>query len=107
MKNPQELIDHVACIVQQKLEKKMRCFYSIKVFKNDATNELITRKAACPEFLQDLQRIIDINKPETVIVELYRGSSYKVKEPESEFYINLSGKEISFPTRVEAVSGID
>lgn len=107
MKNPQELIDHVATIVRQKFEKKMRCFYTVKVFKNDATNELITRKAAGPEFLSDLQGIIDVNKPETVIVELYKGSSYKVKTPESEFYINLSGKEISFPARVESVSGFD
>ncbi len=107
MKSPQELIDHVATIVQQKFEKKMKCFYTVKVFKNDATNELITRKAASPEFLADLQQIISVNKPETVIVELYKGSSYKVKTPESEFYITLQGREVSFPARVESVSGFD
>jgi hypothetical protein len=107
MRTPQEIIDHVAGIVRQKQEKGMKCFYTIKVFKNDATNELITRKAACPDFLQDVQQIISENKPDAVVVELYKGSSYKVKEPESVFDINLIGREVSFPARVETLGGID
>jgi hypothetical protein len=107
MKSPQELIDHVVSIVQQKAAKNMRCFYSIKIFKNDATTELIERKAGADEFLQDIQNIISLNKPDTVIVELYRGTSRKVKTPEAEFYINLTGKEVSFPVKVEPLSGFD
>ncbi len=107
MKNPQELIDHVANIVQQKIEKKMKCFYSLKIHKNDATTELIERKAAGNEFLKDVQEIININKPDTLIVELFRGSSRKVKSPESEFYINLTGREISFPVKAEPITGYD
>jgi hypothetical protein len=108
MKNPQELIDHIANIVQQKVDKKMKCFYSLKIHKNDATTELIERKSAGgEEFLKDVQEIINVNKPDTLIVELYRGSSYKVKSPESEFFINLSGREISFPVKVEPLGGYD
>lgn len=107
MKSPQELIDHVVSIVQQKVAKNMKCFYSIKIHKNDATTELIERKAAGEEFLSDVQNIVSLNKPDTLIVELYRGSSRKIKTPESEFYINLTGREISLPVKVETMNGFD
>src|ERR1044072_6875288 len=107
MKSPQELIEHVVNIVQQKVAKNMKCFYTIKIFKNDATTDLIERKAAGDEFLFDVQNVISVNKPDTVIVELFKGSSRKVKSPQSEFYINLTGREISYPAKVEPLAGTD
>lgn len=105
MKNPQEMIEHVAGIVAQKAAKGMRCFYSVKIQKNDATTELIERKAAGGEFLKDVQALIDLNKPDALVIELYRGNSRKVKVPESEFYINLLGRELAFPVKVEPLNG--
>lgn len=107
MKSPQELIEHVVNIVQQKIAKNMRCFYSIKINKNEATTELIERKAAGDEFASDIQNIISLNKPEDLIIELYKGSSRKVKSPESQYYIPFGGREISFPVKVEPLGGMD
>src|SRR5574337_236799 len=107
MRTPRETIDYVEGILKQKQEKGLKCFYTIKVYKNDATNELVSRKPASPEFSNDVQNIIDKNKPDAVIIELYRGKSAKVKDPESVFDINLVGRDIVFPARVETVSGFD
>jgi hypothetical protein len=107
MKSPQELIEHVVSVVQQKVAKNMKCFYSIKINKNEATTELIERKAAGDEFASDIQNIISLNKPEDLIIELYKGSSRKVKSPESQYYIPFGGREISFPVKVEPLGGMD
>jgi hypothetical protein len=107
MKSPQELIEHVVSVVQQKVAKNMKCFYSIKINKNEATTELIERKAAGDEFASDIQNIISLNKPEDLIIELYKGSSRKVKSPESQYYIPFGGREISFPVKVEPLGCLD
>lgn len=104
MRNPQELIEHVAGILSQKAAKGMRCFYTVKIQKNDATTELIERKQAGNEFTKDIQLLTEMNKPDAIIVELFKGRSRKIKEPESEFYINLQGREIALPVKIEPLN---
>lgn len=104
MNNAQELIEHIAAIISQKAAKGMRCFYSVKIQKNDATTELIERKQAGNEFAKDIQLLTETNRPDAIIVELYKGRSRKIKEPESEFYIHIKGREIALPVKVETIS---
>jgi DNA-binding protein Fis len=107
MKDPQELIENIAGIVRHKVEHSMKCFYSIKVSKNDTVTELIERRPASNDFLKDVQQIAEKHKPDALIVELWKGSSRKIKAPESEFFIHLKNRELSLPVQTEQVSGFD
>lgn len=101
----QKKIDYIQGLIGQKIANNLPCFYTIKVIQDGVTATLIERKPGDENFTKEAQAICEANRPDALMIELWKSIGRKVKNPESDFYIDMKGQGISAPVKAEQIGG--
>src|SRR5690348_8238291 len=91
MSEPGKQVEHIAGIIKSRLDRGMATYYSIYVVRDNNSVCVINRAEGKGDFRKDVDGTIATHHPDSLNVEIYRGKTRKVAEPEAVYYINVRG----------------
>jgi hypothetical protein len=105
-KNTENQVETIALHIRDREKNGLRTYYTLRVKKHGKSTTIAKRKIGEMNFRADISQAIRLCSPHAIRVEIYRGKSRRIREPESFFYLDLRKLNSAETTPVQSISRI-